>query len=203
MYNENTAYSNLVKELERVRQDLKNENEEAAFYRKWADKIIFKRLDFEEAPGKGITSITQKSLDGAIKDDPLVPRPSLLEIEDFAVDRINLALDFNFSFKLLNSLSRNKKLSGYIFIIASNQEAIPPLYGTWPQVDISSGMPENFTKGEDFSIRYLKNIRGRINQPDIGSKFNRVDMIAYSEDGRIIMKKGFFIERLLQESPFE
>ncbi len=80
---------------------------------------------------------------------------------------------------------------------------MPEIYESWPKTELVSGMPKDYTQGSSFSIRYMKRIKGRINQPDIGSRFNHVDLIAYSEAGELLMKKGVYIERLLQKNPFE
>ena len=100
-------------------------------------------------------------------------------------------------------VAQNKKASGYLFVMASNTETVPEIYECYPQTEIVSGLPKDYTKGITYNIRYLKKIKGRINQPDIGPRFNRIDVLAYAEDGALIMKKGFYIEKTLQESPFE
>lgn len=200
---ENKSYKGKIEILESDLGKLRKENREAFLYKQWADGIIFRRLNYEDITGKGNNSISKDTLYGEIPDESSKPSYSVIDIDDFDVRRINLELDFEFSFKLVNRLHGRKNLSGYVYLVATNSEVQPEIYSSWPQVEILSGMPKDYKKGNKFSIRYLKNIKGRINQPDIGPKFNRVDLIAYAEDGNIMMKKGFYIERLLKQGPYE
>jgi len=203
MLQKNESSRSLVKQLENDVEKLKKVNREAYLYKLWADRIIYRRINFEDATGKGTSGLPTDTLDGEVHEEPLEDMQSLLDIDEFDVTRINLGLDFEFSFNLINRSSGKHTLAGYIFVVASNNEVKPEIYESWPRVENLSGMPKDFKKGTKFAIRYMRNVKGRINQPDIGPKFNRVDLIAYSEDGNIIMKRGFYIERYLKESPFE
>ncbi len=197
----NSEYFATIAQQKIELNSLTDEREEAVMYKEWADRIIYRRLHFEDRTGKGSSSSAHASLDGEVPNGAM-KTGYRLDVDEFDVRRINLDLDFEVSFKLINR-SRGKKVIGYIYIIASNDDVVPVMYDSWPQVEIISGLPNDFKKGVNFSIRYLKGVKGRINQPDIGSKFNRVDLIAYSDDGNIMMKKGFYIERLLKQSPYE
>jgi hypothetical protein len=187
--------------LEKKLTDLQQAYEEAELYRQWADRIIYRRFNYEETAGKGAPKMPPSSLDGKVISE--TQQPGLLDIDELEVRRFNLELDFDVSFKLINATGDSRKLSGFVFIVASNTEVVPSIYAAWPQVDIVSGMPGDFRKGLEFSIRSLKKVNGRITQPSIGPKFNRVDLIAYSDDGNIVMKKGYYIERMLQQNPYE
>lgn len=199
----NISYQALVNDLQDAVKELNEEIRQAVLYKQWAEKILFKRINFKDKSGKGHSIKVKNILDAEINNDGFNPYYSLLDIDNVDVSRINLALDFECSFNLINRSRSRKKLSGYLFIVAQNNEVIPKIYSSWPRVELESGLPKDYTKGMTFAIRNLKPIRGRINQHDIGPKFNHVDVIAYSEDGNMIMQKGFYIERLLQESTFE
>lgn len=203
MLHQSGSLKTLLRILQKDFLQLDEENKNAALYRQWADKIIYKRLNYEDANGQGYFSMPVNALDGEVKDDPTRPSRALMDIDNFEVNRINLALDFNVSFNLLNRTKGQKTLSGYFFVVAGNREVIPPIHEARPRAAVPHGLPADYKKGEAFNIRYMKPVSTRINQPYIGPKFNRVDLIAYSEDGKIIMKKGFYIERLLQENPFD
>ena len=197
-----TAYQQIIARQEHDLSELTEEKKEALLYKQWADKIIFRRLHFEDGSGRGNTAAAEGALSGEI---PLsgAPHPAVLDVDEFDVRRLNLDLDFEVSFKLINRSGRTEKMLGYLFIVAGNSEVVPQVFAAWPPVSVVSGIPEDYKKGTDFAIRYLKPVKGRISQPDIGSKFNRVDVLAYSDDGKLLMKKGFYIERLLQQSPYE
>ena len=97
-----------------------------------------------------------------------------------------------------------RKLSGHFFLIARNDDVIPSIYSTWPPARLGpDGLPLDYSRGSAFSIRHMKRIKGRINQNAIGPKFNRVDLIAFSEGGDLLMKRGFYIDKMLLQSPFD
>jgi len=190
-----------IAQLERELAELQQSSEEFALYRQWADRIIYRRLNYEDSAGQGAPRLPAASLDGkAISDGQ---QTSLLDVDELEVQRVNLDLDFEVAFKLVNTSGDSRKVAGFCFIVASNAEVVPVSYASWPQVTIVSGMPGDFRNGLEFAIRSLKKVRGRITQPVTGPKFNRIDLIAYSQDGNIIMKRGYYIERLLQQSPYE
>jgi len=198
---EQTVSVERIAQLEGQIAGLQQESEEFALYRQWADRIIYQRLNYEDTAGQGSSQLPVASLDGKVISDN--PQPNLLDIDDFEVQRVNLALDFEVAFKLINTAADRRKMTGYVFIVASNTDVVPACFASWPQVAIVSGMPGDFRSGLEFSIRSLKKVRGRITQPPTGPKFNRIDLIAYSEDGNIIMKRGYYVERQLQQSPYD
>jgi len=198
----NFSYKNTLNSLQAAIKRLETEKKESEGYRHWADSVIFKRLNFEETmgTGSGVKAGTAAEDAQAKKQDSI---RELLAIEDFDITRINLALDFDCSFKLVNRGSSKSKLSGYLFIIASNVDTVPSVFQSWPKEEFLNGMPRDFHNGSTFDIRYHKFVKGRINQSDFGTKFNRLDVLAYAQDGTLLLKKGFNIEGLLQESPYE
>ncbi len=202
MCNKNRLHTNAVVSLTHNVEQLRAETRETSRYRAWAEDIIFKRVNHYAVSGKGASSINENTLDGEIAalDKEI---ESLVGIEDFTISRINLTLDFDCSFKLCNTSGRGMPQSGYLFVIASNRETIPPAYQAWPETVLNGSAPRDHTTGSTYSIRYMKKVNARIRQPDIGPKYNRVDVVAYSEDGTQVMQKGFYIERMLQESPYE
>ncbi len=183
-------------------ESLKKENRKAELYKKWADDIIFKRLNYNDIQGRGANAFAKNLLDGPVHDESLKAQRALFSADDFAIRRINLALDFDCTFKLVNTASKKAKQNGYLFVVASNHDVIPPIYKSWPQseVDTKTGLPQEFAKGDSFSVRYLKTVTGRIQQPLLGPKFNRIDLVAYSDSGKIILNKGYYIERMLHDS---
>lgn len=199
---QNADLKDSVLKLQAAVQRLQQENHEAALYKKWADAIIYRRFNYEDSAGKGATPPLPSAPAVEMKTETPDERSSL-DIDEFDVRRINLDFDFEVSFKLINRSPSSKRLSGYLYIIALNTEVKPEIYAAWPLTEIVAGMPKDFKKGSTFSINYLKHVKGRIDQPDLGPKFNRVDVIAYNEDGNIMMKRGFYIERFLQQNPYE
>jgi hypothetical protein len=198
----NAGLRDSVLKLQADLQRLQQENREASLYKQWADAIIYRRFNYEDAAAKGAPPQPRNDPAGDVKNEA-ASEQSPLDIDEFGVQRVNLDFDFEIYFKLINRSQSGKRLSGYVYIIALNTEVKPEIYAAWPPAEIVSGMPRDFKKGSTFSINYLKHVKGRIEQPDLGPKFNRVDIIAYSEDGNIMLKRGFYIERFLQQSPYE
>ncbi len=202
-YKQSRANKQQVNALSERLESLKKENREALLYNKWADDIIFRRYNYTDKTGREAPAVADSPRGGEALESSERTLHSTVDIDDFDIKRLNLEMDFEVSFKLINRTKNHKKISGYIYIIASNSDVKPEIYASWPQGKLVSGMPEDYTKGIDFAIRYMRYVRGRIVQPSIGPKFNRIDIIAYSEEGSIIMKKGYYIERLLQHNSYE
>lgn len=195
-------HEHLLARISSLKHDIEKlavENREAELYKKWADRIIYRRLQYEETTdNKSLSAagiLTTEPADAPGKNDKTV------DIDGFEVRALNLELDFDVFFNLVNRTRDNRRVSGYAFIVASNQDVKPEIYRLWPQAEHVSGVPEDYRKGDSFSIRYMKQVKGRIIQPSIGEKFNRVDVIVYSENGTILLKKGFYIQRLLIPPP--
>jgi len=202
-----TAQNALLKnKLLKVTTDIhkaREEKTEAVSYKNWADTVIFKRLNFIDEMGIGcgreVKTIEKKRADHCIGNES----NSLLAIEDLDINRINLSLDFDCSFKLVNKASPKKKQTGYLFVVASNKEMIPPIYEAWPQTNLINAKPVDYQKGSSFDIRYMKVVKARINQHEIGAKFNRLDVFAFSSGGELLLEKEFCIEKKLQHNPLE
>lgn len=199
--NEKASLALQISTLESDIEALQQETREAAFYKEWADRIIFRRMHFEDLAGRG-NLVAENLLSGEIPLAGVASSSARLDVDEFEVRRLNLALDFEFSFNLINLSKGRQKLCGYLVVAASNEDVIPPVYNTSSMVSAQDGMLPDYQQGKRFSIYYLKKIAGKINQPNVGVKYNRLTIMAYSEDGKLLMKKGFFIERMLQVNPF-
>ncbi len=196
---QNTFYENKLGILKEKMISLNEGSREACLYKQWADRIIFRRMNYD------VSATGAENPDGLNMRSGEVPgsKKNLLDVDEFDVQKINLGLDFEVSCKLINLQRGSVKQEGYLFILASNRDVTPPVYSSWPSAEIKSGLPHDYNKGLKFAIRYLKIIKCRINQPDIGPGFNRVDVVVFSDDGKILMKKGFYIERFLSQAAYE
>jgi len=193
----------LVKEISSMKAEMEQMSEEikeAMYYKRWADNIIYRRLYAGSMSGQGSSSHSGVVSNGSLKLRPesTVIDISLVGIDDFQVKSLNLEMDFELSFKLVNKDKENRRISGYITIVGMNEDVIPPVYGIFPHIDFKNGEPIDCKEGLSFAIRYLRPIRARINQPSIGPKFNKVIIMVYSTEGELILKQGFNTERMLQ-----
>lgn len=196
--------SDALSRVERLQcevQQLRDRDRESALYKQWADKLIFRRMNPVDADVASEADPGARS--GEIAGAARNAAGSTLDIDGFDVRRINLALDFEVSFILINRKRSAGKQDGYLFIVAGNRDVQPERYDSWPAAELAGGVPVDCTRGSKFSIHYLKEVTGRITQPDIGARFNRVDILAYAGDGTLLMKRGYYIERRLHQHATE
>ncbi len=181
-------------------EQMKSEIKEAMYYKKWADNIIYRRLYTGSLSGQGSSSYSSGVSNNPLKLKPesVVIDNALVGIDDFQVKSLNLELDFELSFYLVNKDRENKRTSGYITIVGMNEAVIPPVYGVFPHIDFKNGAPVDYQEGLSFAIRYLRPVKARIIQPSIGPKFNKIMIMVYSTEGELILKQGFNIESMLQ-----
>ena len=111
VFQQNKIFKHLVKEMESSLKELKQEKREAVLYKEWADKIVFRRFNYEDITGQGNNFISKDTLDGEIHGKSFKASVPAVDVDDFDVRRINLELDFEFSFKLVNRSQGRKNLS--------------------------------------------------------------------------------------------
>jgi len=81
-----------------------------------------------------------------------------------------------------------------LFIILTNLKTDPPTRVVYPEVELKDGEPANYRRGIQFSIRHGKMVQGRIRGLTQASGFTEAHVCAYSEDGRLLMKKRLALE---------
>ena len=189
-----------VDSMEREVGQLKEEIKEAMYYKRWADNIIYRRLYSSSVSGQGSSSFGSGIPSGPLKLKPesTVIDNSLLGIDDFNLKSVNLELDFELSFNLVNKDREHGRISGYITIVGMNEEVTPHVYGVFPHINFEDGAPVDYQEGLSFSLKYLRPVKARINQPSIGPKLNKVMVIVYSTEGELILKQGFNLEKMLE-----
>jgi len=189
-----------VDSMEDEMRQMKEEIKEAKYYKRWADNIIYRRLYNGSISGQGSSFLSDGISNDSLKLKPesTVIDNSLVGIDDFQVKSLNLELDFELSFNLVNKDRGNSRICGYITIVGMNEEVIPSVYGVFPHIEFKNGAPVDYQEGLSFAIRYLRPVKARINQPSIGPKFNKVMIIVYSTEGELMLKQGFNIEKMLQ-----
>lgn len=99
-----------------------------------------------------------------------------------------------FRFHLRNIHPENKTVTGYLFTILTNPKTSPPTQAVYPEVELKDGEPANYRRGIQFSIRHGKMVQGRISGLTQAGGFTEADVCAYSEDGRLMMKKRLALE---------
>jgi hypothetical protein len=94
-----------------------------------------------------------------------------------------------FQYSLSNIDPGDDPVSGYLFLILANEDTNPPTTATYPEVELADGLPADFTKGTVFSIRHGKTVRGRFKGLENASGFDKAWVLAFDNEGRILMKK--------------
>jgi hypothetical protein len=92
---------------------------------------------------------------------------------------------FTFYFEVVKGKIPADKLSGYVFVV---WKTAGKYYSTPPDIAITGGVPDTYSDGEKFDIRYRKPFTEKI-PADIKS-IQLIYVLAYDEKGNIILKKN-------------
>lgn len=180
---------NLENNLEKTQTkllELKKENEQLriklAFLKpsetltsqeKNGEKKDFKREDKQEE---------KKNI---IKDFSKIP----LETRNFKIESTKGQVRVNFD--LVNISKSDLIISGYVFVLLSNENISETHWMISPYSKITRGKPSSPQNGQYFSIQRFKPVT--IKFPGISSTgvLNKADIFIYAEDGELVLKKGF------------
>lgn len=91
------------------------------------------------------------------------------------------------SFNLINNTKQDKLISGYLIIIAEHKSGTYDKFGTFPGFKLQSGEPLNYRLGDTFAIRYFKVVQAAINLPDSPANYNRLKVLVFSDEGRVLL----------------
>jgi len=120
---------------------------------------------------------------------------SEISIRDFKVVTSESEPDIiNFTFTVFNNTEDNRLVSGYIAMIAQNEDINPPICGASSMVEVKNGVPVDYRKGQFFAIKYSKPLKGCIKRPKGGVGFKEIVIFVYSIEGDISLKKSFKID---------
>lgn len=115
-------------------------------------------------------------------------KAAAIDIEDFTIDGGNSANKVKF--KLVNKIGERYKISGRLAIIAENKGDNEVRYSTYPPMTIKQGVPKDFRKGEWFSIRRFKIVKGGFEEKGA----DIVTVLVYSKEGDLLLNKKFPIQ---------
>lgn len=121
-------------------------------------------------------------------------KTSVVDIEKFEIKSLDSENAVEVSFSLLNKTEDNSPVSGYVFVFATNQADKQNVYALWPQTEHVAGVPVDYTDGSQFMMRYYLSKKGEILYPGNEEEFDHFEIIVYSEDGELILKKEVAIE---------
>ncbi len=93
------------------------------------------------------------------------------------------------AFKLVNKSREGKKITGYTFVLARNDELENPLVESFPNTaTFEEGRPTDHKKGVAFSIYQFKTIRGRLYTKE---PVKEIVILVYDQDGLLIFNKSY------------
>lgn len=129
------------------------------------------------------------------KSEIATPLYSRISIRDFKVVTAKSEPDIvNFTFTVFNNTEDNRLVSGYIAIIAQNEDITPPIYMASSMSEVKNGVLVDYRKGQVFAIKYSKPLKGSIKKPKGGVEFKAIVIFVYSIEGDILLKKSFKIK---------
>jgi hypothetical protein len=95
---------------------------------------------------------------------------------------------FRYSFLLKNKTSKNVPASGYIFLILKSDGSGAERWLSYPQTNLSNGVPQNFRDGDPFSITRHKIIAKDIS---IQHVYDSASIFVFSDDGKLVLREIF------------
>jgi hypothetical protein len=108
------------------------------------------------------------------------------DIKDLVIKKEETSLTV--SFNLVNVRGKKSPISGYVHIIAMDEQIVPPRVWTYPEVAERNGIPINYKEGQLFSIQNFKTIRGKYTLEESQS-FSSMRALVYNEAGELILNK--------------
>ncbi|MBI4619418.1 MAG: hypothetical protein HY739_04540 [Desulfobacterales bacterium] len=171
----------LVKEIQRLELDIRNQN---SIEIKGVKPVYNPRsAPVSDGPGSPEKSKIATLLSSEIS------------IGDFKVVTAESEPDIiNFTFTVYNNTEDNRLVSGYIAMIAQNEDINSPVYGASSMVEVKNGVPVDYRKGQFFAIKHSKPLKGRIKRPKGGAEFKEIVIFVYSIEGDILLNKSFKIK---------
>lgn len=149
-------------------------------------------------PLKKDQPVNEEKKDEQAKPDENAGRekPEAVGPENPPVDAVKLSLvaekndSVRFQYSLLNVEEGSKKaVNGHIFIIIDNGQGADPLIASYPVVKFENGLPADYKKGTQFSIKHGKTVKGRIDKVKSPADVKDARVIVFSEDGKLLLNK--------------
>ena len=134
--------------------------------------------------------IQEETLEMSDEAHPVEP---VVDIKDLTTERMGERLSVKF--RLIKIKPDRNQIKGYVFIIAANSEADPPLLWTYPRAALKNGEPVNYKHGEFFKVRNYRIIQGKYFLDSETKTPSFLKILGYDESGKLILNKEFAIEK--------
>jgi uncharacterized coiled-coil protein SlyX len=113
----------------------------------------------------------------------------MVGIEDLSIQRQGSRMLVNF--KLVNMQPGDTTVGGYLHILARAKHSDPLKEWAYPPGKVVNGFPENYRKGQVFTIQKFKLIQGRFNLGQDSESPSSLRVLVYDQAGAIILQKDF------------
>jgi len=178
----------LVKELEDQRKAMNRSNEHLTFLQEYARHL-------EEAAEQVMeASKAEKPAAKHSETSPAEKAPKgreAVHIEDLVIQKQGSRMLV--SFRLVNTQPGNTPVTGYLHLLAKGALSDPPKEWVYPQGKVINGFPENYRKGQGFTIHRFKPIQGHFNLDPGTETPSSVRVLIYDQTGAVILQNDFEI----------
>ena len=114
---------------------------------------------------------------------------NVVDIQDVVIKKDDSKM--NIDLKVVNIKEEEGKVSGYIHIIARNNQSNFQPKWTYPKEKLRNGVPLNFRRGQRFVIERFKPIHSKFDLTPGSEPPSDVMVIVYDRLGTLILKKTF------------
>jgi len=190
-----SVQSERIKSLERevMRRDaqLSRAKRNLAFFEDYIKNLEDQQRETgtAEADTSKEVKASTKAEDRPRKREQKVEVEKVVDLKDVVIQKQGSQITV--AFKLVNLLSGDDAVGGYIHIIARNSKSDPPGEWSYPTEKIVHGMPANYRRGLLFLIQRFKPIKGTINLVSSSEIPSSIVVLVYDQSGEIILEKEF------------
>ena len=203
--------SELVEKLENTQNELKIIKEENRGFKVKVqilkDELILTKqklkniIQSKKSP-KVLPSTDAKKDALRAKEKPSAPetvdKPYAVSMENFetTIDQTDSTCNFNFT--LRNKTGGNIPISGHIFVILKSDISDIKSWRIYPKTTLKNGRPQNFKRGERFSISRFRGIKGKIRKIPAQENYDSVSILVFSDDGNLILEENIDLKTLTE-----
>ena len=151
-----------------------------------------KTTDSKSAPPEVEKKSIEKEDIQPVEKVESIPQEQFVEIKDQVIkkEREKLIISFN----LVNMHKDKRPADGYVHIIAFDKNADPPQFLAYPEVALKNGIPVEFRRGQPFSIRRFKPIRGKFILDTKTESVSAIKVLIYNKSGTLVFQKEYDVE---------
>ena len=157
------------------------------------EELTKNNADLEDA----LASTLQKT--PSPKDDfPIITTDEFnkMTVENFQTHIDDKKNTLHFKFLLRNNKIDDVPISGYVFVILKPDYLDSSSWYSYPKAILNGETPQNFKKGESFSVARFKTIRGTFKDILGHNGSNFVSIWIFSNNGKLMLVKDFYIKKL-------